>query len=185
MASSQAKMKEAAERRRKERLDAMYAGGTGTAGSPFASTVNVSPTMSLGLFSLENELKKVFKLTEHDLPWPTSTNDQDWTDLQPEFTLGFGVFMAVLEIMDEVKADGGTQTCVKYDLSADPATIMTVYKKFKQTRVTHNGKHWMVLSTFCSPDIAWERFQEVKHTFLSKAIAYSQPSYLHILGENC
>ncbi len=183
MASTQAMQKAAAaaERRRKERLATIS-----PAGKPqptFKSTFNISKQMAVGLFDLNHEIEKTFDVILSDpQPHPTAMNDQDWTDLQPEFKDGAGFFFTIIEqVINPATGLYG----VRSDARASSEEALAVYKKYKASQFEVCGKRYLILSTWCSIDMVWDKFQELKHTFLNTAIVYSQPSYRNILGENC
>jgi hypothetical protein len=168
---------------RKEQIDAIKASGIRTKlGSPFTHTTEHG-NMGLGFFDLNAEIAKtVVQVIDDPRDHATAMNKQDWLDMQPLFRDSAGFFFIIQQVHGIGPNGQGYQ--VGCNTNYTPEQLMKFCSQFKRTTFSHKGKDYLVLSTFCTPDMVWDKFAEAKHKLCCVSITYSTPKQHQILGEN-
>lgn len=122
------------------------------------------------MFTLTGELAKMCKIVTDDVTaYDTRGNQDDFNSVNWGNDGGF--FIAVLPRNPQGLYSTHSR---RQELTA----MMENYK------VVPQDDNWAVLSCYCSPDRAWQHFNEIADNLHYAFIGYSTPAHLNILAED-
>lgn len=153
------------------------------------------------VFTVAHEVKKLINTIESEpVRYSTRTIKSDWdtieqgmrqryatANLTPEYLAGF--FMAIVPTKDIKIANGITGKGMvgpnppkgtdEYDWSDQ---VQKAKDKYQMTVLNDN---FVMLATYCTPDMVWGHCETVFKYFNYAAVAFSNPLNFEILAEDC
>jgi len=148
------------------------------------------------MFSQANETKKLIKTIEEDpVNYSTKAIKKDWDAIYPEIStprhsmdMVAGYFMAILPVqkrqighkrvlglVTRVPAPGKTKSQWSDELDS-------ISDRFA---ITPLKEGFVLLSSYCTPDLVWDHFCEVTDHLHYAAVAFSNTINFGVLAENC
>jgi hypothetical protein len=131
------------------------------------------------ILDVSTEFNKLLTVvTDEVVPYNTRSNITDFNSLNWGNDGGF--FMACMPV-SEVPQNGAIGFLVHEEFRYKQDRVTEVINQFKITKL---GNGYVLISTFCTPDRAWQHFTEIADTMRYAFVGYSTPSQIAPLAED-
>lgn len=140
--------------------------------------LNTSPMGSV-IFDMPTEFNKLLTVvTDEVAPYDTRSNIADFNSLN--WGLDGGFFMACVPV-SELPVVQGLGFLIYEEFRNKQDHVKKILDQFQISKL---GNGYVLISAFCTPDRAWQHFNEIADTIRYAFVGYSTPSQIAPMAED-